>query len=128
MSIDLLKQMYAARRAATPTIPLPPKPPKRRHRQPKGIRPSVPSGPRGADGLTPRQREVLDVFAEYTQQHGMPPSFRDAAKELGINSLNGIYEHVKALERKGFLRPVGEGQRQRYVVVSRNGCCPMCGR
>lgn len=53
--------------------------------------------------VTPRQREVLEFIAAFTQRNGYPPSVRDIAAGLGIESPNGVECHLAALERKGLL-------------------------
>ena len=68
-------------------------------------------------GLTPRQREILDFITCSIQDNGYPPTIREIGRHMGIRSTNGVNDHLKALERKGFLtrtdlksramRPVG---------------------
>jgi repressor LexA len=55
------------------------------------------------EDLAPRQREVLEYIAACLDQRGIPPSFREIADALGIRSTNGVSDHIKALERKGYL-------------------------
>ncbi len=59
------------------------------------------------DDLTPRQREVLNFMLAWNDQNGIPPSFREIGESLGIRSTNGVSDHVKALEKKGYLERVG---------------------
>ena len=56
------------------------------------------------EDLAPRQREVLNYIAACLDQRGIPPSFREIADALGIRSTNGVSDHIKALERKGYIR------------------------
>jgi repressor LexA len=58
--------------------------------------------------LTVRQKEVLDFIASYHSGHAYPPTIREIADEFSI-SVKGAYDHVKALEKKGFLR-LGENR------------------
>lgn len=54
--------------------------------------------------LTDRQREILDFMKKYTADEGYPPSVREIGACLGINSPNGVMCHLRALERKGWIR------------------------
>jgi repressor LexA len=55
------------------------------------------------DGLTDRQLEVLRFIATRIEDHGYPPTIREIGEALDIRSTNGVNDHLKALERKGFL-------------------------
>ncbi len=62
------------------------------------------------DDLAPRQRAVLDFFISHLDQVGTPPTYREIAEALGIRSTNGVADHIKALERKGYLERSGDGR------------------
>lgn len=53
--------------------------------------------------LTDRQRQILDVIRGWIDEHGYPPSMREIGQAVGIRSTNGVSDHLKALERKGYL-------------------------
>ncbi len=55
------------------------------------------------DGLTDRQLEVLRFIAREIEERGYPPTIREIGEALDIRSTNGVNDHLKALERKGFL-------------------------
>ncbi len=52
--------------------------------------------------ITARQREVLEFVKRYLREHHYPPTFREISRAFGI-SAKGAYDHVKALERKGYV-------------------------
>lgn len=53
--------------------------------------------------LSTRQRDVLSfVLREWSQ--GCPPTLRMIGNELGIGSPNGVFCHIRALRKKGYLR------------------------
>ncbi len=54
-------------------------------------------------GLTDRQLEVLRFIARQIEDAGYPPTIREIGEALDIRSTNGVNDHLKALERKGFL-------------------------
>lgn len=53
--------------------------------------------------LTDRQKQVLEFIHESIQFRGYPPTFREIGQKMGIRSTNGVNDHLKALERKGYL-------------------------
>ncbi len=55
------------------------------------------------DGLTDRQLEVLRFITGQIEECGYPPTIREIGEALDIRSTNGVNDHLKALERKGFL-------------------------
>ena len=55
------------------------------------------------DALTDRQLEVLRFIARQIEDCGYPPTIREIGEALDIRSTNGVNDHLKALERKGYL-------------------------
>ncbi len=53
--------------------------------------------------LTDRQRAVLEFISDSISGRGYPPTLREIGNHLGIKSTNGVNDHLRALERKGFL-------------------------
>lgn len=53
--------------------------------------------------LPPRQQEVFDLLLAFTKKNGYPPTNRELANLIGVRSANAIAEHIRALERKGFV-------------------------
>lgn len=53
--------------------------------------------------MTPRQREMLDVIRMHVAANGYPPTLREIGERMGIASTNGVADHLKALERKGYV-------------------------
>ncbi len=56
------------------------------------------------DGLTPRQRRVLEVIRDWVQRCGYPPSVREIGEAVGLTSTSSVAHQLRALERKGYLR------------------------
>lgn len=54
--------------------------------------------------LTKRQKMVLDFVMKTIKEQGYPPTLREIGNHMGIRSTNGVNDHLKALERKGYLR------------------------
>ena len=53
--------------------------------------------------LTERQAMVLSFISESINQRGYPPTIREIGEHLSIKSTNGVNDHLKALERKGYI-------------------------
>jgi len=82
-------------------------------------------------GLTARQREVLDFIAHFQEARGYPPTVREVAGHFGFRSPRAAHDHMKALERKGFLRSEAGRPRALEVIGARkraHGGIPMLGR
>ena len=55
------------------------------------------------DKLTKRQTAVLSFIIDCIDTEGYPPTIREIGDHLGIKSTNGVNDHLKAIERKGYL-------------------------
>jgi repressor LexA len=55
-------------------------------------------------GLTGRQEQTLDFIRKSIEERGYPPTLREIGEYMGIRSTNGVNDHLRALERKGYLR------------------------
>lgn len=71
------------------------------------------------EALTCRQLEILRFIAKTSEERGFPPTIREIGSEFSIRSTNGVNDHLKAIERKGFLSR-GE-QQSRALVPTRQG-------
>ncbi len=56
------------------------------------------------DGLTPRQRLVLETVRASVESRGYPPSMREIGDAVGLTSPSSVKHQLTALERKGYLR------------------------
>lgn len=70
------------------------------------------------DVLPPRQKQLLDFIASFSDQHGIPPSLREIGDALGIRSTNGVSDQVKALVKKGYLERVGDARTSRGLRMT----------
>jgi repressor LexA len=69
--------------------------------------------------LTDRQKEVLRFIARTAEERGFPPTIREIGEEFSIRSTNGVNDHLKALERKGYLSRCE--QQSRSLVPTSSG-------
>src|SRR5260221_13886463 len=55
-------------------------------------------------GLRKREEKTLDYIRQSIEQRGYPPTLREIGEYMGIRPTNGVNDHLRALERKGYLR------------------------
>jgi repressor LexA len=58
--------------------------------------------------LTQRQRQIYDFLVKIIREKGFAPSIPEIGVRFKIASTNGVSDHLKALERKGYIRRVGK--------------------
>ena len=54
-------------------------------------------------GLTSRQEEILNLIKDYLKEKGFPPTRADISKSFGFKSPNAAEQHLRAIEKKGFI-------------------------
>ena len=54
--------------------------------------------------LSPRQQQVLRLISQFMTRHGLPPTRADLARALRLRNRQGIDQHLRAIERKGYLQ------------------------
>lgn len=60
--------------------------------------------------LTERQREVFNFIQAFIKERGYPPSIREIGEYFHIYP-RAVFDHLKALERKGYLKREGSMSR-----------------
>jgi len=70
--------------------------------------------------LTPRQKEIFDFVRAFAKERGYPPSVREIGEHFHIYP-RAVFDHLKALERKGYLRRRGSMSRGLEVLVFQGG-------
>src|ERR1051325_11972635 len=58
--------------------------------------------------LTDRQKEIYDFLLKSIREKGYAPSIPEIGARFNIVSTNGVSDHLKALEKKGYIRRVGK--------------------
>jgi len=105
--IDLAKARAQRRQQATP-VP-----------STSGTLAELPDPMPGTDGLTPRQRRVLEFITGFIDDHGYPPSIREVGDAVGLTSPSSVAHQLKVLEAKGFM--TRSTNRPRALEVHRPG-------
>ena len=54
--------------------------------------------------LTRRQKQVLDVIANFVDENGYSPSYEEIAHGLNLASLATVHKHISALTAKNYLK------------------------
>ncbi len=78
------------------------------------------------DELTARQAEVLQLIADFLQATGFPPTRAEIAAQLGFRSANAAEDHLRALERKGYIEMLPGASRG--IRLRENQGLPVVGR
>ena len=66
--------------------------------------------------LTQRQRQLLQFIEQFTQAHGVSPSFEEMRAALNLRSKSGIHRLISGLEERGHLRRLAYRARALEVV------------
>ena len=64
----------------------------------------LPDGPADVEGLTPRQRRILELIHLAVNTRGYPPTIREIGEAAGLASPSSVSHQLRALEAKGYLR------------------------
>ena len=57
-----------------------------------------------ANSLTPRQTEIIDFLQELRREGKNAPTYREIAAQFGFKSPKAAADHVRTLEKKGYVR------------------------
>ena len=66
--------------------------------------------------LTSRQREIFNFIRTFIKERGYPPSVREIGERFNIYP-RAAFDHLKALERKGYLKRRGSVSRGLEILV-----------
>jgi SOS-response transcriptional repressor LexA len=67
--------------------------------------------------LTSRQRQVYCFLVNHLEEYQYLPTVRNISKALGIKGLQGVVNHLLALQNKGLLRLTCSGAWNRFYLV-----------
>ena len=77
--------------------------------------------------LTNRQEEILNLIKDHISDFGFPPTRVDISKALGFKSPNAAEEHLRAIERKGFIKILSGASRGIVLNEANNDEIPVIG-
>jgi len=78
------------------------------------IRGTIMSPKESSKQLTIKQETILDFIKESIKDSGFPPTVREIGERFNI-TVKGAYDHVKAIEKKGYIKT--EQNKSRAIVV-----------
>lgn len=67
--------------------------------------------------LTDRQAQVLSFVKSHSAKNGMPPTRSEIARHFDFKSANAAQDHLRALEKKGYVK-IGAGRHRQLRVVA----------
>ncbi len=70
--------------------------------------------------LTSRQKEIFNFVREFIKERGYPPSVREIGEHFNIYP-RAAFDHLKALEKKGYLKRRGSMSRGLEILVFDGG-------
>jgi SOS-response transcriptional repressor LexA len=77
-------------------------------------------------GLTERQATAFLFIFAGAQRDGFQPAYREVMVHMGVKSLNAVSLYVNGLERGGFVKRNGSGNRSLRLLKRPDGR-PFCG-
>jgi repressor LexA len=69
-----------------------------------------------AQNLTHRQIQILDFLRNFRSREGTAPTYREISGHFGFKSTKAASDHVRALEKKGYVRLHGNRSRSIEIV------------
>ena len=77
--------------------------------------------------LTKRQEEILNLIKSHILDLGFPPTRADISRTLGFKSPNAAEQHLRAIEKKGFINILSGASRGIVLNDSENDQIPVIG-
>ena len=77
--------------------------------------------------LTKRQEEILNLIKAHILDLGFPPTRADIARSLGFKSPNAAEQHLRAIEKKGFIKILSGASRGIILNDNESDQIPVIG-
>ena len=77
--------------------------------------------------LTKRQEEILNLIKSHISDFGFPPTRADIARTFGFKSPNAAEQHLRAIEKKGFISILSGASRGIVLSNAENDEIPVIG-
>lgn len=71
--------------------------------------------------LYKRQRQIVEFIQNFINKYGYSPTLMEIAKAMGLNSPATIYEHLRALEKKGIIKRGANEARGMEIIQTVEG-------
>ena len=66
--------------------------------------------------LTKKQALIIDFINDYTESHGVSPTYREIMTALGLSSVSAVAEHIDNLVAKRALKKIPGAARSLEVI------------
>lgn len=73
--------------------------------------------------LTKKQKQILDFIHEFQRDHGYSPSYREIASHFDLSSVATVFQHVKNLEKRGFVT-IAENEARSIEIIESEAAIP----
>lgn len=77
--------------------------------------------------LTERQRNILQFLKRYVSRRGYPPTLREIAQNFRIKWTQGIEKHLRALQKKGYIKRSSGARSIEIMGFSQGRSIPVVG-
>ncbi|MBI5123621.1 transcriptional repressor LexA [Candidatus Roizmanbacteria bacterium] len=77
--------------------------------------------------LTPKQKKILDFILNFTEKKDFAPSLAEIANHIGLKAVSTVHQHIKALEKKGYLKKENNQPRGVLPIQDQNAEIPLVG-
>lgn len=78
---------------------------------------ALPDGAPGDDGLTARQRLILECITRTVEDRGFPPTMREIGEAVGLSSTSSVTHQLSQLEKLGYLKRDSRNARAMELVA-----------
>ncbi|TKJ47725.1 repressor LexA [Candidatus Aerophobetes bacterium Ae_b3a] len=79
------------------------------------------------NSLTERQRNILQFLKRYVSRMGYPPTLREIAHNFRIKWTQGIEKHLRALQKKGYIKRSSGARSIEIMGFSQGRSIPVVG-
>ena len=67
-------------------------------------------------GLTPTQKNFLDMVKAYIKENGYSPSYEEMKQLMGFHSKSVVHTHVHQLKKRGYITLKNAARRSIFVL------------
>lgn len=53
--------------------------------------------------MTDKQKKIYDIIKKFIEENGYSPTIREIGEIANLNSTSTVYQHLIALENKGYI-------------------------
>lgn len=75
---------------------------------------------KASKGLTKRQSDILRYIRISVEKRSVPPTVKEICDNFGLASTNGVHQHLKALEKKGFIKRISRGASRGIMILEKS--------